>query len=233
MTAPALLAQFESYGPQVRRAALDHFGKSIEEIEAILGKPSPDEELRDVLGLMLWKYARGVAGRDGSGRERPSEIRHYLEALDNPARRLREALETLLRADNHDDASASTVAILLDAASVEPMVVLEQLGRILAVTEKAAAEKSTGGRPPDVEHGVLMTRAADVFELATGRSATVTSNPVHDTFGGGFFRMAELVDAAAASATGQQPKSNAALGGGLKKLRAARRSHDAKVQNPS
>jgi hypothetical protein len=45
--------------------------------------------------------------------------------------------------------------------------------------------------------------------------------------------MAELVDAAAASATGQQPKSNAALGGGLKKLRAARRSHDAKVQNPS
>jgi hypothetical protein len=210
------LAKFESYGREARKAALNHFGKSIEEIESILGKSSPDESLRDELASALWKYARGRSGLDGSLPASPSRVRDYVESLDKTARPLRDVLGKLADAYISDDAAAHTVAITLDAAGIDVPGVLGQLEAILSVTENA--DKSEGGRPADVEYGILMSRVTDIFQLATGRQPTLTWDPFKRTFAGKFFRIAELVDEAAAKATQGRTRSNSALGSLLKRL---------------
>jgi hypothetical protein len=85
----------------------------------------------------------------------------------------------------------------------------------LSVTENF--DKNKGGRPPDVEYGILMDRVIDIFQLATGRQAGVTWDWHECTFAGEFFRIAELVDAAAASATQERPRTNSALGNSLRR----------------
>jgi len=211
------LAKFESYGREARKAALDHFGKSsIEEIESILWKSSPDESIRDELASALWKYARGRSGLDGSLPESPSRVRDYVESLDKTARPLRDALGKLADAYIRDDAAAHTITIMLAAADIDVPGVLVQLETILSVTGKAY--KSEGGRPADVEYGILMSRVIDIFQLATGRQPTLTWDPFKRTFAGKFFRIAELVDEAAAKVTQGRTRSNSALGSLLKRL---------------
>jgi hypothetical protein len=211
------LAKFEFYGSQARKAALDHFEKSsIDEIESILGKSSPDEGLRDDLAWTLWKYARGKAGQDGSVPELPSHVRHYIELLDKTARPLRDALVKLEDAYICNEAEAHTVAIMLTAAGIDAPGVLGELETILSVAGNA--DKSEGGRPADVEYGILMSRVIDIFQLATGRQPTLTWDPFERTFAGKFFRIAELVGEAAAKATQGQARSNSALGSLLKRL---------------
>lgn len=210
------LAKFESYGPQARKAALAHFEESsIEEIESILGKCSPDEGLRDDLAWALWKYARGKASQDGALPELPSRVRRYIESLDKTARPLHDALAKLEDAYVCDDAAAHTVALMLATAGIDAQRVLGQLETILSVTENF--DKNKGGRPPDVEYGILMDRVIDIFQLATGRQAGVTWDWHECTFTGEFFRIAELVDAAAASATQERPRTNSALGNSLRR----------------
>jgi hypothetical protein len=305
-TAPAaskLLAEFGSYSPETQKAALDHFGKSIEEIEVVLDKCSPDDDLRDDLAMALWEYARGKAHQDGSLPELPSQVSRYIKLLDTTAQRLRDVMVKLVtddaallgervrveeaqegksyeeanwaklsptfrRAHNrlrqqrglspipdpeidlwvpsaackvdkvdpvnrgavagNDDAAAHTVAVTLAAAGIDARKVLDQLEAILSVTKKAdEIIKSEGGRPPDVEYGLLMDRVIGIFRLATGRRATLTTDrtsrhtsrqATKSRFSGVFFRLAELVDGAAASATQQPPKTNNALGELLKRL---------------
>jgi hypothetical protein len=209
------LATFESYGPQAREAALDHFERSIKEIENLLGKHSPDEDLRNDLALTLWKYARGKANHDGSLPESPAQVRRYIESLDKAARQLCDALVKL---DAVDDAAAATVAIVLDAAGIDRCKVLEQLEVILSATATGIADKSAGGKSPDVEYALLMDRVIDIFQLATGQQATLTCDSVDGIYSGKFFRVAELVDVAAASATHGQLQTNSALGTRLRRL---------------
>jgi hypothetical protein len=270
MNAPARLAEFDSYGPDAENATFDHFGKSsLEEIERILGKPSPDWNLREELALALWKYARATASQDGGGRELPALVRQYAEAIDTAARSLRDALHqigvsasfsrvgrrprqrsqrsfeevhwaklsplfraahnrlreargllpipepepdlyepprgvTIRPSDPADpeavaDVAAGTVAIVLDAAGVNTTVVLEQLEAILSATAKV--DTSTGGRPADVERGLLMYRAAELFAAATGTPAEVKWNSLKESSSSPFFEMARAIDKAAASAT--------------------------------
>lgn len=209
------LAKFESYGPQARKAALDHFGKSIEEIESILGKSSPDEDLRNDLAWTLWHYTRGKAGQDGSLPERQSDLRRYVESLDETTQPLRDLLAKWYY---DDDATAATVAIMLDAAGVDMGQLVEQLEVILSVTKTVDVDKDKGGRPSDNEFKVLMVRVVDIFQQATGRRATLTWDAVERVFAGKFFRVAELVDAAAASATQTERQSHSGLGNLLRRL---------------
>jgi hypothetical protein len=312
-----LLAEFDAYGPEVRKAALDHFGKSIEEIEGILGKSSPDEGLRDDLAGALWKYARGKARQDGSLPELPSQVHRYIKLLDTTARGLRDALARFVGdaqpVDDDDvsllgarvrveqaehgksyeeanwaklspmfraahnrlrqargmepildpevdlyakpppvpvrkikelepnsketggaqpfDAAADTVVIMLRAAGIDAHKVLEQLEAILSVTENAAC-KSGSGRPPDIEYGILMDRVIDIFQLELWQRATLTSDRIKHRFSGAFFRVAELVDVAAASATQQPPRTNSALGELLKRHLRHGTQRSLKGQNP-
>jgi hypothetical protein len=231
------LAEFDAYGPEARKAALDHFGKSIEEIESILGKSSPDEGLRDDLAWALWKYARGKANQDGSSAESPLQVRRYIESLDEAVRPLRDVLAKLKVACARDDAAAHTVAIMLDAAGVDldtagidfdaagmdASKFLGQLEAILSVVENAG--KSKGGRPPDVEYHLLMYRVIYIFQQTTKRRATLTSDRHNNRYSGDFFKVAELVDAAA---TQQPPKTNSALGELLNRI-----LRSLKGQNPA
>jgi hypothetical protein len=66
-----------------------------------------------------------------------------------------------------------------------------------------------------------MDRIVDIFQLATGEEATVSKDRVENIFTGKFFRVAELVDVAAASATQGKPRTNSALGNLLQRMRAS------------
>jgi hypothetical protein len=209
------LAEFESYGAEARKAALDHFGKSIEEIERILGKTSPNEKLRDNLAWTLWHYARGKAGQDGFLPELQSDLRRYVASLDKATRLLH---DLLAKGHYANDAAASTVVIMLTAAGLDVERLLEQLDVILSVTKNVNADKSKGGKPPDNEFKILIDRVVDIFQLTTGRRATVTWDEIKHVFAGDFFKLAELVDAAVAAATQTQPRTNGALGKELQRL---------------
>lgn len=209
------MAQFECCGPEARKAALDHFGKSIEEIERILGKTSPNEKLRDDLAWTLWHYARGKAGQDGSLPELPSDPSRYVASLDKATRLLH---DMLAKGHYADDAAASTIVVRLIAARLNVGQLLEQLGVILSVTENVGADKSKVGKPPDVGHRLLMDRVIDIFQLTTTRQAGVTWDEIEHRYAGDLFRLAELVDAAVAAATQTQPRTNGALGKELQRL---------------
>jgi hypothetical protein len=219
------LAEIERFGPAAREVVLAHFGGSIEEIESILGKSASDWS--DDLAWVLWKYARGKAGQDNSLPERSSGLRRYLEPLDKTARQLR---GMLAKGRYAEDAAASTAAVMLGAAGLDVGQLLKQLDVVLSVTGNFDwdFDKREGGRPPDVEYGLLITRVIYIFQQATGRQPTLTYDPIHHVHDGAFFRFAELVDEAAAEATLDQPRSNSALGSWLRRMLSAQDP----VQNP-
>ena len=120
------------------------------------------------------------------------------------------------------DASADTVSVLLIAAGVDVVLLNEQAGAALAALKKIKIGQG-GNRPlADPEHWLLLDRVADLFERTTQRRATLSENRGRRSFSGDFFRVAELVEAAAAAATKRQPATNSALGNRLKRLRELR-----------
>jgi hypothetical protein len=217
------LAEFECYGSEARAAALCYFDVSLPEIERVLGKQSPDSELRENLAWMLWSYARDLATKEGSGLARPAEINRYLVPLQKPAQKLREALLRLDAAYVRKDDAATTAEIMLGAVHVNVLGLIKQLDGILLITNKMI-EKDKGGLSADNKYYFLLARIADTYELATRQRPTLTWNETKGVFSGKFFKMAELVDRATAAATGASPKSNGSLGDHLKVILARRQS---------
>jgi hypothetical protein len=167
---------------------------------------------------VAWKYAR-ADDRAGSGHELS-----YIETLNDAARSLRDVLDFLLVSDDRGDGAASDVRLSLISVGVNEVGVSQELEKIVSITEKAMAEKRKGGRPREnIELEVLMTRVARMFETATERKAAITTSryPDRDRYSGDFFRLAELVDIAAAAATHREPLSNGALGRLLTRIQKA------------
>jgi hypothetical protein len=208
---------------RMRDTALALFGAgALEEIEGILRVASPDEQVRDYLARSLHAYARVKYARDtgdrtvGDGAGSPAQIRQRVKAIDKAARSLRAALVPT------DNAATSTVAIMLMAGDVNVGLLNKQVDATIAALEKVEISKG-GGRPlDDPEHWLLMDRIADLFELTAQRQARLKDStlglPVGRVFSGDFFRMAELVEAAAAEAKKLEPMTNSALGTQLRRL---------------
>ena len=200
-----------------RIGALALFGAGVlEEIEGILGVTSPHEEVREALAESLCAYAGrspyvggSVGGYSGEGSS--AQIRRRVEAISGAARSMRAALAPA-------DAAAETVTVWLETAGIDVGGLKEQAGAVLAALKKIKTDK--GGHRPlaDPEHWLLLDRAADIFERTAQKRATLSDHRGKRTFSGGFFRMAELVEAAAATATKRQPATNSALGTRLRRL---------------
>ena len=194
------LSTFEAWGTDARDAALHYVEPSLAEIESVLCRPSPDAELRGDLALMLWDYALDVAGKTGGDPIRPAETNRYLTRLKKQVRQLRATLTEPQAVD----------AILMVGLDVLPLV--DQLDDTLFSFENVKVGIDKGGRVKDVRHYALMHDVAVLYQKATGESPTLTTDSVTGKFGGDFFRVAELIDAAASAATGLQAKTNGALG---------------------
>jgi hypothetical protein len=199
---------------RMRDTALALFGAgALEEIEGILRVASPDEQVRDYLARSLHAYARDKHARDtGNGEVSSAQFRRRVEAICKAAQSLQAALPW-----SADDDAGATVALRLIAGGVDVGLLSRQLDAIAAL-EKIEMGKG-GGRPlDDPEHWLLLDRVADVFERTTHHRATLTENRGKCSFSGDFFRMAELVEAAAAAATKRRPATNSALGSRLRRL---------------
>jgi hypothetical protein len=216
-----------AHDTRARDAALALFGAgALEEIEGILRVPSPDEQVRDYLARSLHAYARVTGDRTaGDGEGSPAEIRERVEAILKAARALQAALAPT------DAATATTVAVILMAGDADVGLLIKQVDAAITALGKIEIGKG-GGRPlDDPEHWLLMNRTADLFELTARRRAALTEDRRSDEgieFGGDFFRIAEIVDAAAAKAMKREPMANGALGAQLRrllKLRKLRQGH--------
>jgi hypothetical protein len=169
--------------------------------------------VRDYLARSLHAYARDKHARDtGNGEVSSAQFRRRVEAICKAAQSLQAALPW-----SADDDAGATVALRLIAGGVDVGLLSRQLDAIAAL-EKIEMGKG-GGRPlDDPEHWLLLDRVADVFERTTRLRATLTENRHKGDFSGSFFRMAALVEAAAATATKRQPMTNSALGTRLRRL---------------
>jgi hypothetical protein len=196
-----MLRDFDSFGPEARDCALGHFGRSLPEIESLLGKASPDEGLRNELAMALWKYAR--ADLDGQPIARVKRVGDLVTSLQQPARALLVALDRLENLYCNGDPAATDVALML---GFDLRAMRGQLGVVLAATVR----ESKGGRPPNTEYAILMARVGALYAHVTERRPTTTYDG--ELYSGKFFRVAELVDIAAAEAVGGEIKSNIALG---------------------
>ena len=198
-----MLRDFDAFGPQAQDCALGHFGRSLPEIESLFGKASPDEQLRYQLAFALWKYARGDL--DGQRMARGKQVAELIKSMHEPASALLAALDKLEILYCYGDSAATETALILN---IDPAILRTQLGAILATK----MPKDKGGILPDTDYAVLMARVGMLYSTATGRKPTVTYVDKDRIFSGNFFRVAELVDIAAAEATGDQIRTNAALG---------------------
>jgi hypothetical protein len=211
----------------MQRLTLRHFGPALPEIEQMLGRSSPDMNLRAALARSLWAYLRGVASKDGSGRERPGETAHYAARLHKLARSLHDLLQQLVYAEDHDQ-SAGTIMINLFQEGIEATELLGQLEFLLLATQPAA--KSQGGRLIDYDYHVLMRHVAAIFEWATSERPSVTWDEGKGAYSGRLMRVATLMDAVAARAAKRPPKTNSALGQLLQDVCAARRAYHTMVK---
>jgi hypothetical protein len=215
-------ASRDTYSPAMMRLMLRYYGLALPEIEHILHLASPNKDLREALAGRLWDYLRGIAGKDGSGRERPAETAHYAARLHELVQPLRDLLQQLVYAPDHDQ-SAGMIVINLFAEGIKPVELLDQLEHLLRVTQSVT--KSRGGQQPDYDHHVLMRHVADIYERTTGERPSVSWDEAKGVYSGRLLRMAALVDAVAARAAKRSPKTNSALGQRLQDVCGARRPY--------
>jgi hypothetical protein len=210
------LADFETFDPAACDAAIGLFRpEHIREIEHLhhISDEYSRNALRKKLGFRLWMYARGVTGQSGMGLAHLKQVNRILRGLHNEAHRLHGALDPLGISEH--DIAVSEVVVMLAANGIDIAALLEALQAVQAVK----LLPTEGGPMPDTDHHVLMLSIKGIFEKATGTKATPPPyNPIKGKSYGDFFRVAELVDAAAAAAVGQRPKTNAALGTALRRM---------------
>jgi hypothetical protein len=210
-----------AYGLAMQRLMLRHYGPALPEIERILGRPSPDSELRGALAEMLWQYIHDTAT---AGRERPKEVNRWLEGIDGAARSLRDKLNALVYASDDDDHSASAALFMIGSDAA--MELLNQLDEFTLATWQRL--ESRGGPTADYDLHVLLRRVLSIYEFSTGKTASATTDPtatedtdaadVRDMYSGQLMEMAALVERVAATVTKRSPMSNSALGQKLKEI---------------
>jgi hypothetical protein len=198
--------------PRMQDTALELFGEAaLGRIEEILAVTSPDEKVREDLARSLCAYARDKAGQHSSGHSgegSPAQIRKRKRAINKAARSLQSELAAT-------DAATETVVFRLEVGGIDMMLLNNFIAKLAQIEID-----SDDMRRADPEHWLLMDRVVDIFERTAQKPATLSDHRdgVGNRFGGLFFEMAEVVEAAAARAV-QRPKlTPGALGHRLRRL---------------
>jgi hypothetical protein len=188
---------------------LEHFAPgALEEIEGILGVTS-DDVRASVRVDLAFAMSRRV-NPHGSGLASDAAVRRHVEAISKAARQLRDAIAPLLL-DGDEDADTARITFMA-IADVDFDIVFEVFEATKAMSS-VNVPKSKGGRRPNVDDAVLMLRLAEIYETYTRKKPAVTWDAIGGRYSGHpFFRMAELVDQATATATEAEPMTNSALG---------------------
>jgi len=192
-----------------RGAVLDLFpADSLTRIEKRLGLANPAHEFREALAAVVWKYLRNVAS----------------EKVDR---------SKVKRRYNHRVAELSSiVAADSDAEDAEVRFLMEASGVVAAVKRFSEIKVTNTGRPTDPDHYALIAELIALYESATGRAVSYTSdphNPEGKKFKGPAYEFIELVDHAIAKSLGEPPRSNARIGGLLKDFVRARNERAASL----
>lgn len=212
------LASFDSYAAKVQRVALSYFVPHWEEIAQIFGGFYSGTDLKDVLALLLWKYAREYAGKDGSGLRFSKQEKKDIEVFNEAMASIRSVISKVLHQDTRDN-----LAFLLFRSGFDEPALHELRERSEAFSAAVGhLEINSGGRPSEnLPFERLIKEIATMYEWANGHlaiEAVYSDQGREDVFFGGFFCLAEIIEAAAAEATGRKKKSNVALGSILKRV---------------
>jgi hypothetical protein len=188
-----------------------------QEITQIFGGFYSDAYLKDTLARLLRKYAREYAGKDGAKLKFSKQEKEAIKDFDDA---MASACDVIWKVQHLD---MDHLALLLMIAGFDEPALHELRERSEAFSDAIARSgEDMGGRPPEnLPFEILIKQIATMYEQANGHSAI---EAVHhradreDAYFGGFFRLAELVERAAAKATNRNVKSNVALGTMLKRV---------------
>jgi hypothetical protein len=214
----SLADDFDRRDPAAQQFALSFFAPHWDEITQIFGGFYSDAHLKDTLARLLRKYARDVAGKDGSGLKFSEQEKEAIKDFDDAMSLVRGVVWRVQYLDGMDNLEF----LLLNSGFDEPA--LHELRERAEAFSVAVAQlgKDLGGRPlKNVHFEILIKEVATMYEWANGHlaiEAVHSDQRREDTFFGGFFQLAEMIESAAADATGREKKSNIALGTILKRV---------------
>jgi len=207
-----------------------------DEIRRLLGQPSLNASLRRKLTSAVGNYLRSKTVdpmRYVNVRKQLSRLRRAAEAARKATQQFRDELAALValpemaEADEAEDEAVGQATFQLALSSGDRLD-LEAIGDLVTKADDVRSIADAAlkrlppdrrGPTPDDDRYVLMLKLKQLFEQMAGRKATITVNQYQkDKFGGAFFRMAAIIDAAIARSLGEKPSTNSALGEFLRDL---------------
>lgn len=210
-TLERLQLQFEPF--------LDNFQDGdLEAIEKILGLKSPNRDFRSQLAISIASF-RARARMESS---HTSGARDRVLRLSTHARAIRNELKLLTSPTNWDQPDLGDLFEmdrLLNEAGIDYACAIGIMDAFCSAADLAKREGHRGGRPPiPPAWKEMMLHLATVYEEAMHKRAAVTVDSVNDKYAGNFYRIAQIVDRAAAAATQSKPCAASILGARLRRI---------------
>jgi hypothetical protein len=211
-------AKFESHSSPAQLLALSHLGPYWERIAQPLRDSYPDIHLQERLGFLLWQYARQHAGLDDPHSSRLSaQERLDLKTLNKALPAAYRVFWRVVYRDGPD--GMDNLALMLFEAGLTGQVLYDLLGCFITFSDLSRQWEIKLGRPKEhLALEKLMMEIGKLYERATGEFAVDAVQFRKKTFTGDFFKLARLVEAAAAAATGRKRLGDIALGRLLQRI---------------
>jgi hypothetical protein len=194
--------------------------------EKILGRTTPDDELRYDLAYLLWKTLRNRR----AGNTNINETRDVLDRVHRAAAALASELAPMLAHPGMNTLAADDAAFFLYLISEqwEPLEIEHVAERAASLSASATEALSKigrakdGGRPVDTERRALVAYLSAIERKYAGENSWYTFDPNTGKFGGRFFLLLKSVEEVIAAELNKAPPSDAGIKGLLDRVSSSR-----------
>lgn len=185
--------------------------------EKILGRTTPDDELRYDLAYLLWKTLRNRRAANTD----INETRDVLDRVHRAAAALASELAPMLAHPGTNTLAADDAAFFLYLISEqwEPLEIEHVAERAASLSASATealnkiGRAKDGGRPVDTERRALVAYLSGIKHKYMGKNTRYTFDPLTGKLGGRFFQLLKIFEAVVAASLNKAPPSDAEIKG--------------------
>jgi hypothetical protein len=196
------------FGPSQRDAIIDLFPSAdLKEVEEILGLPSPADDFRDALALVVWKRLQDV----------PPDLKNAKRRIERLLAQPDVTLEDVERATNGDPGTAEE--------ALGYFVTMSGLAKGDAAA-RARFDATVAGKGPNWPEHALMAGLVGIYENFTGKRAGYRQDrsDASDVYSGPFIDLVALADRVVRKKLKMPPRSNLTIGEAVKLAVSSRKS---------